>query len=104
MRAAKVAVAGSSCLVSSCRMSHFGMKPVRGGRPPNESKMRGVRDVRAGALAQEIARALMLVDLLSLNTRNVENVMMRYVKRARRVREGENCKMRIIQPRWAMDE
>lgn len=49
-----------------------------------------MREVNAGALAHEIVRALMLVALFSLNTRNVENVMIIYVIRARRVREGEN--------------
>lgn len=53
------------------------MKPVRGGRPPSERRMRGVRAVRAGAFAQDVARVLIFVDLLSLNTRNVEDVMMR---------------------------
>lgn len=63
--------------MSSCKISHFGINPVSGGRPPRESSTRGVRDVRAGALAQDVARALILVELLSLNTRNVENVMIR---------------------------
>lgn len=53
------------------------MKPVRGGRPPRESRMRGMRAVRAGAFAQDVARVLIFVDLLSLNTRNVENVIMK---------------------------
>lgn len=53
------------------------MKPVRGGRPPRESRMRGVRAVRTGAFAQDVARVLIFVDLLSLNTRNVEDVIMR---------------------------
>lgn len=77
---------------------------MRGGRPPNERRMRGVRAVRAGAFAQDVARVLIFVDLLSLNTRNVEDVMIRYVRRVRSVMEGENCKTRIIQPRWAIDE
>lgn len=51
-----------------------------------------------------MARVLMLVDLLSLNTRNVEEVIIKYVRRAKSVRAGENCKIRIIQPRWAMEE
>lgn len=80
------------------------MKPVNGGRPPSDNRIRGVRDVSAGALVQEIARALILVALFSLNTRNVENVIVIYVRRARRVREGENCKIKIIQPRWAIEE
>lgn len=66
--------------------------------------MRGVRAVRAGVFAQEVASELMFVALLSLNTRKVENVMMKYVRRARRVRDGENCRIRIIHPRWAIEE
>lgn len=80
------------------------MKPVSGGRPPRESKIRGVRAVSAGAFAQDVARELMLVEEFSLNTRNVENVIRRYVESVRRVREGENCRTRAIQPRWAIEE
>lgn len=64
-----------SCLVSSCRISHFGMKPVRGGRPPNDRRMRGMRAVRVGVLAQDVARELIVVVLLSMNTRKEEEVM-----------------------------
>lgn len=99
-----MAVQGSSCLVSSCRISHFGIKPVRGGRPPRERRIRGAKHVNAGDLVHEMARVLMLVDLLSLNTRKVEDVIMRYVRRAKSVRVGENCRTRIIQPRCAMEE
>lgn len=53
------------------------MKPVSGGRPPRDSRIKGVMVVRAGAFAQEVARALMLVELFSLNTRKVEDVMAR---------------------------
>lgn len=72
-----MAVRARSCFVSSCRISHLGMKPVSGGRPPRDRRIRGVRDVRMGALAQEVARALIVVVLLSINTRKVEEVMMR---------------------------
>lgn len=104
MSAAKVAVRARSCLVSSCRISHFGMNPESGGKPPRERRIRGVRAVSAGALVQEVASALMLVALLSLNTRNVEKVMVRYVRSVRRVRVGENCRTKIIHPRWAIEE
>lgn len=66
------------------------MNPVSGGRPPSDRRTKGVRAVRAGALAQEVASMLILVDLLSLNTRNVERVITKYVSRVRSVREGEN--------------
>ena len=58
-------------------MSHFGANPVKGGRPPKERRARGIMAVRAGAFAQEVARVLMLVELFSLNTMNVENVIMK---------------------------
>lgn len=80
------------------------MKPESGGKPPRERRMRGVSAVSAGALVQEAARALILVALLNLNTRNVEKVMVRYMKSVRRVRAGENCKTSTIQPRWAIEE
>lgn len=104
MSAARVAVRARSCLVSSCRISHFGMNPERGGRPPKESRRRGVRAVSMGVLVQEVARALMLVALFSLNTRNVEKVIVRYIRRVSSVSAGENCSTRIIQPRWAIEE
>lgn len=72
-----MAVRGSSCLVSSCRISHFGAKPVRGGRPPSESRARGTMAVRAGAFAHEVARELIFVELFSLKTINVEKVIMK---------------------------
>lgn len=48
---------------------------MRGGRPPSERRMRGARAVRVGAFVHDVARVLMFVALLSLNTRNVENVI-----------------------------
>lgn len=44
-----------ACVVSSCRMSHLGMKPVSGGRPARESKTRGVIAVKAGNLVHDVA-------------------------------------------------
>jgi len=104
VRAAKVATGARSCLDSSCRISHLGMKPVSGGRPPSERRTRGASAVRAGAFVQEVASALTFVALLSLNTRKVEKVIMRYVRRVSKVSEGENCRMRIIHPRCAIEE
>jgi len=56
-------------------MSHLGAKPVRGGRPPRDRRIRGARLVRAGTLVHEVARALMLVELEALNVRKVEDVI-----------------------------
>lgn len=46
----------------------------------------------------------MLVALLSLNIRNVENVIIKYVNSVKIVKEGENCSTITIQPRCAMEE
>lgn len=80
------------------------MNPESGGSPPRDNKTKGVKEVMTGALAQEVARALMVVELFSLKTINVENVMMKYRRRVRRVKEGANCKINIIHPKWAMEE
>lgn len=80
------------------------MKPVRGGRPPRDKSRRGTKAVMAGVLAQEVARALMVVVLFRIKVRNVDDVMMRYRARVRRVRVGVNCRTTTIQPRWAIDE
>ena len=66
------------------------MKPVRGGRPPRDSRTRGARAVRAGVFVQEIARALTVVALFTLKIRNAERVIVKYVSRVRRARRGEN--------------
>ena len=70
-----VAVRGRPCLVSSWRISHFGAKPVKGGRPPSDRRIRGARPVRAGALAHAVARVLMFVEPEALNVRNAEEVI-----------------------------
>lgn len=72
-----VAVGARFCLASSCRISHFGMKPVSGGRPPSDRRIRGMREVRMGALVHDVARELIVVDLFSINTRKAEEVIMR---------------------------
>ena len=99
-----MAVGARSCLANSWRISHFGINPVRGGSPPKDSSTRGVKAVRAGVFVQEMARALMVVELLILKTMNVENVMIKYISRVRSVREGANCSTSIIQPRCAIEE
>lgn len=104
MSAARVATNARSCLVNSRRINHFGIKPVRGGRPPKDSRIRGVKEVIIGVFAHEVASILMLVELFILNARNAENVIAKYVVRVRRVREGENCKTKIIHPRCAIEE
>lgn len=93
-----------SCFVSSCKINHLGINPVSGGRPPSESKMRGVKQAIIGALVHEVAKALMFVALFNLNKRNVENVITIYVKRAISVKGVENGRIILIQPRCAIEE
>lgn len=94
----------SPCLVNSWRMSHFGIKPVSGGRPPRERRTRGVSAVRIGVFAQEMARELMLVALFVLKIKNVEKVITKYMIRVRKVSDGEYWSARVIHPRCAIDE
>lgn len=51
------------------------MNPVRGGRPPRESSMRGARAAIAGDFVHEMPSALIVVDLLMLKMRKAEHVM-----------------------------
>lgn len=50
------------CFVNSKRIIHFGIKPVRGGNPPSDSRIRGIINKRAGVLNQEVERVLRVVD------------------------------------------
>lgn len=99
-----MAVGARSWFINSWRISHLGRNPVRGGRPPRESRISGVSEVRTGAFVHEIASMLMVVELFNLKATKVENVITKYVRRARRVKEGMNCTTSIIQPRWAIEE
>lgn len=91
-------------MVNSCKINHFGMKPVRGGRPPSDRRVRVVMVMMAGVLVQFMVSVLIFVECISLNVRNVADVIIIYVRRARMVSCGLNCTITIIHPRWAMDE
>lgn len=54
---------GRACFVSSCKISHFGRNPVSGGSPPRESKINGKIALRRGKFDQEVANALIVVEL-----------------------------------------
>lgn len=57
-----------------------------------------------GDFVQEVERAFIVVTLFSLKIMNVENVIKKYVISVSSVRGGLNWIIRIIQPRWAMEE
>lgn len=61
--------------MSSCRISHFGIKPVSGGSPPRERSVRVVVIVRRGAFDHFSVRALIFVAEISLSARNVAAVI-----------------------------
>lgn len=77
------------CLVSSCRISHFGPKPAKGGSPARESMTKGARAVRAGNLDDAVASMLIEVVLLRLNKLKMAKVMITYIARVSMVRWGE---------------
>lgn len=58
----------------------------------------------AGDFVQERASMLILVESYSLKMTNIENVIIKYMRRVRSVSEVENCSTKIIQPRWAIEE
>lgn len=77
------------CLVSSCRISHFGPKPVSGGRPARESIIRGVNAVKTGDLVHAVASTLIEVAFVNLKRLNTESVIRIYVRSAIRVSGGQ---------------
>lgn len=97
-------MSGKFCVVSSCKISHFGINPVSGGSPPRDSSVRAVVAVMIGVFGQFIASVLIFVAPISLNVRKVAEVMMIYIISVRIVNSGLNCVMVIIHPRCAMDE
>lgn len=99
-----VAMIGRSCFVSSCRISHFGMNPVSGGRPPSDSSARAVADVRIGFFDQVVASVLILVVNDVLRVRNAADVIMIYVPSAINVSCGAYWMTMIIHPICAIEE
>ncbi len=83
-----VAVMGRLCFANSCRISHFGINPVNGGKPPSDSSSRAVVAVRVGLFDQVIVRVLIFVADDVFRVRNAADVMKIYVPRATRVSCG----------------
>lgn len=99
-----VAVRGRSCLASSCKINHFGINPVRGGRPPSESKTRAVVVAKIGLFDHAVVRVLIFVADESFSARNAADVIKMYVPRARSVSCGAYWRTMIIHPIWAIEE
>lgn len=63
----------------------MGIKPVRGGRPPSDKRIKHVRAASAGVLVQVEASVMVLVELILFNVRKAADVITIYVASARRV-------------------
>ncbi len=61
---------------SSCKISHFGMKPVRGGRPPRDRSVRRMAMVMGADLFHRFVSDLILVTDAKLSMRNRVSVAM----------------------------
>lgn len=75
MRAIIVAVVGRFCFVSSCKISHFGIKPVKGGRPPSDNIIKMVIAAKIGFFGQVVVRVLIFVAESKIKVRNAADVM-----------------------------
>ena len=73
-----MAVVDISCFVSSWIMSHFGKKPVSGGRPARDSSV-SIRDVFSdGIFVQEVIIVDSFDELVVLRAEKMEAVTMEY--------------------------
>lgn len=72
-------------MASSCRISHFGMNPDSGGRPPRERRARAAVVAIMGVFDQLVDSVLIFVVCISLNVMNIADVMIMYIISARMV-------------------
>lgn len=63
-------------LISSCKISHLGMKPVRGGRPPKDRRVSRMMMVVVADLFHRPPKDLILVTFDRLSVRNMVRVAM----------------------------
>lgn len=69
-------LSGSSAfVVSSFRISSFGINPERGGRPLNESSASSVRAVIIGELVQVVPRCVIVLVVEALSEENMVAVI-----------------------------
>lgn len=73
-----VLVAVIPCLVSSWRISHFGKKPVRGGRPASDRRDSMNVALSIGALVHEVIAVDRLRVLVVFRVRNTAAVITVY--------------------------
>lgn len=64
------------CLVSSCRINHFGINPVSGGRPASDIRVSIIRVFMVGSFVHEVIIIEILFVSRSLIIKNIVEVMM----------------------------
>ena len=72
-----MAVSGRPWVDNSWRISHLGAKPVRGGSPARDKRIKGNSEASKGTLAQETASLLMLVEASKFSPINIDKVIVR---------------------------
>lgn len=88
MKAMIVAGMNRLCFVNSCKISHLGIKPERGGNPPKERRViRAITD-SSGDLVDDEEMELIFIELKILNKRKVVSVIIIYRIRFSRVKLG----------------
>ena len=101
--ASTVARGAMFCASSSSRVSHFGMKPDRGGSPPSDSRVIIVRGARIGDGADVVRSWVVLVEEKIRDSIIGVEIRM-YIVRLRRASLLDLVMMVAIHPRWAMEE
>lgn len=71
-----MARASSCCLISSSRIIHFVIKPVKGGKPDRDIKIAKVTIKKDGFVGKYIIIVLMLLAFIESNKRNAPDVIM----------------------------
>lgn len=85
-------------------MSHLGIKPASGGRPPKDSRVRIVKAESVGFLTHEEAKVEILVVDKVFIIKNIVEVITIYTNRFSSVNCGAKARIVTIHPRWAIDE
>ena len=92
------------CASSSSRVSHFGMKPDRGGSPPSDSRVAMIKGASIGDVVHVVVKSwvVLVEEKISDSIMGVEIVM--YIMRLRRARLLDFVTIVAIHPKWAIEE
>lgn len=85
--------------MSSCRINHFGINPVNGGRPPSDIKRSIIRAVVGGDRVEDVVKSLIVFDDVRISIMKVVVVIKRYSARLSKAMFGFNAMIVVIHPR-----